>query len=178
MIFVGTQHISQISFHYISSLCVDDYDGNQEQLTSDLQNFWTILTCSLWVRPDATIDISFLLVTTGLAALSFPAALCRTDVGKHELLVDLHSWVQLLSALGAATERVVTSALGGLRSLTEEQDFLGLLVTSPETFGKTDALLSLVPEFCSSAFPERKEITPWINFILFVVTVEHWCCTC
>lgn len=122
-----------------------------------ISNFLNILTCSLWLRPDATIDIAFLLVTTGLVRFSFPAALCRADRGKHTLLFDLLSWAQLLLAFWVTTELFVASAVGGLSSLTEEEELFELLVTFPERLDKTDALLNLVPHFCSSAFSKGKE---------------------
>lgn len=116
--------------------------------------FWNLLTCSLWFRPDATIDISFLLITTGLVAFSFPVALCRTGAGKQTfLLFNLCPGPQLLSVFWATTDPSVASAVwgGGLS---------GLWVTFPKRSDERDALFCLAPDFCSSAFSEGKEKLP------------------
>lgn len=150
-----TCNFCKISFITLGDLSTEDNSGNQELLTTDLK-FWNSLTCSLWFRPDATIDISFLLVTTGHAAFSFPVALCRTGTGKHSLLLNLCPGPQLLSVFWATTAPPVASAVRGVKGLTEEEEFSVPWVTFPKRSDETDALFFLVPDFCSSAFSEEK----------------------
>lgn len=126
-------------------------------LTASFWTFQKVLTCSLWFRPDATIDISVLQVVPELAAFSFPATLCSTDVGKHTLLFDLHTWTLLLLSPWATAELSVASAVWGQGCFTEKEELFGFLVTFPQRTGKTDALVSLVSESCSDTFSTGKE---------------------